>query len=235
MPVLKVLLFNGRTLLNKQKKINTMSTQQLKTTKNNNAFSKYTLMVLFTLTSILTGYYLITRAFPFLIISEENYGPYFFRRAYWVFAHVIFGILATLIGPFQFIPQFRNKYLAVHRKLGQVYIFATVLGGLSSMYLATTSTVNLTYSSGLFTLGFFWVAAALMALVAIKNGKVELHKEWMIRSYILTSGFVIARLFVDVLVSLEIASRIEALTLMNWAGWVIPLFLAELIIQGRKI
>ncbi len=173
-----------------------------------------------------------------LIVTEENYGTYFFPRAIWLFPHIVLGIIATIIGPFQFISKIRNKYLKVHRQLGRVYIFSTILSGISGisgMYLAVTSDVNLPYAVGLFVLGFAWSVSAIMAFVSIKNKKIELHKDWMIRSYVITLAFVSFRFLEDILVALKIGSPEEVLVLASWASWAIPLFIAEIFIQGLKI
>ena len=197
--------------------------------------TQYPIIVLSILTGILICYYVITRAFPMLIPTEEVYGPYFFSRVFWVFPHIVLGIIATIIGPFQFIPKIRNKYLKIHRQLGRVYIISTVLSGISGMYMAITSDVNLPYAVGLFMLGVTWVTSSTLAFVSIKNKKVDLHKDWMIRSYVITFAFVSFRFVEDILMALEIGTRVDVLTLMSWACWAIPLFIAEVFIQGRKI
>ena len=196
---------------------------------------KYSIIVLLTLTCLLICYYVISRAIPMLLVSEENYGTYYYPRAIWLFPHIVLGIIATVIGPFQFIPKLRNSRLKLHKKLGQVYVVCVILSGMSGMYLATTSDVNLAYSVGLFGLGFTWSISAIMAYVSVKNKKIELHKDWMIRSYVITLAFVTFRLGEDILAALEIGSREDVLVLMSWASWAVPLFIAEVFIQGSKI
>lgn len=203
--------------------------------KKTNTKTQYSIIVLSILTGILICYYVITRAFPMLIPTEEVYGSYYFSRVFWVFPHIVLGIVATIIGPFQFIAKIRNKYLKTHRQLGRVYIISTVLSGISGMYMATTSGVNLPYAVGLFMLGVAWSTSSIMAFISIKNRKVDLHKDWMIRSYLITFAFVSFRFVEDILMSLKIGSYIEVLTLMSWASWAIPLFIAEVFIQGKKI
>lgn len=202
---------------------------------NNNTISKYTLIALSVLTGILICYYVITRAFPMLIPTEEVYGSYYFTRVFWVFPHIVLGIVATIIGPFQFIPAIRNKYLKIHRKLGRIYIISTVLSGISGMYMAATSDVNLPYAVGLFMLGVAWSTSSIMAFISIKNKKIDLHKDWMIRSYVITFAFVTFRFVKDILQALEIGTNQELNVLMSWACWAIPLFIAEVIIQGNKM
>tara|TARA_R110002111_G_scaffold18_3_gene172 strand:+ start:38149 stop:38778 length:630 start_codon:yes stop_codon:yes gene_type:complete len=203
--------------------------------KQNNTIGKYSIIVLVVLTSLLVCYYVISRAFPMLIPTEEVYGSYYFPRVFWVFPHIVLGIVATIIGPFQFIPKIRNKYLKTHRQLGRVYIISTVLSGISGMYMAATSDVNLPYAVGLFMLGVAWSTSSIMAFISIKNRKIDLHKEWMIRSYVLTLAFVTFRFIYDIIRSFDIGTWEEVQVLMSWACWAIPLFITEVFIQGRKI
>lgn len=209
--------------------------EKLMNVKTANTKNHYLLKVLSVLVGIVTCYYLISNAFPKLIPTEEAYGSYYFSRVFWVFPHVVLGIVATVVGPFQFIPKIRNTYLKFHRQLGRVYIITTVLAGISGMYMAATSDVNLTYMVGLFMLGFAWVTTSLMALISIKNRKVDLHKEWMIRSYIVTLAFTTYRFGDDILSALEVGTGNDIAALMSWACWAIPLFIGELFIQGNKI
>jgi len=212
-----------------------MATFDLEHAKKYYRMNRYVMATLSVIALLLVVYYVVTSAFPYFIVTEESYGAYFFPRALWLLPHIIFSMAAILIGPIQFIPQIRNKYLKLHRRLGRIYIVSVVLGGILGMYLAITSGVNLPYAVGLFFLGFTWVISAIMALLSIKNKKIELHKEWMVRSYIITFAFVTFRFVEDILMALEVGSRMEVLVLVSWASWVIPLFIGEVIIQGMKI
>lgn len=203
--------------------------------KQNSTIGKYSIIVSVVLTSLLVCYYVISRAFPMLIPTEAVYGSYYFPRVYWVFPHIALGIIATIIGPFQFIPKIRNKYLKTHRQLGRVYIISTVLSGISGMYMAITSDVNLPYAVGLFMLGIAWSTSSIMAFISIKNRKIDLHKDWMIRSYVITLAFVTFRFVYDIIRSFDIGTWEEVQVLMSWACWAIPLFIAEVFIQGRKL
>jgi len=212
-----------------------MATFNLEHAKKYYRVNQYVMATLSVIALLLVGYYVVTRAFPMLVVTEENYGSYFFPRAVWLFPHIVLSIVAILIGPLQFIPKIRNKYLKTHRRLGRIYIISVVLGGISGMVLAVTSGVNLPYAVGLFGLGFTWATSSIMAFLAIKNRKVAQHKEWMIRSYIITFAFVTFRFVEDILVALEIGSQVEILVLMSWVSWAVPLFIGEMVIQGLKI
>ncbi len=81
-----------------------------------------------------------------------------------------------------------------------------------------------------------WVCAAAMAWRAASNRRFDSHREWMIRSFVLTWTFVFCRL----------AQRgdlfpwlgAEGVTAGVWLYWVGPLFLCEVALQwgrGRRL
>ena len=47
------------------------------------------------------------------------------------YTHVIFGVIALITGPWQFISSFRNRYLVFHRNLGKIYVLACLLAGIA--------------------------------------------------------------------------------------------------------
>ncbi|MBO6793045.1 MAG: DUF2306 domain-containing protein [Balneolaceae bacterium] len=197
---------------------------------------KNLLNILYILILIIGAYYVLTRAFSMVVPSQESYGDYYFSRVNVLLPHIILGIIAIIIGPFQFIPSFRNKNIHRHRLLGRIYLVCVVLGGITGMYLALTSQVNLGYKFGLMAMSFFWASTGLMAFFSIKKRKIELHKEWMLRSYTITfTAFVFTRLIIDVLQPLEIAEPVDIFALSVWSSWVIPLLILEMVIQGKKM
>jgi uncharacterized membrane protein len=192
-----------------------------------------TLLVLIIAPVIL--YYLWTRGFVYFKYAKEVYTDYFWFRAPWLLVHIICGIVATLIGPFQFIPRLREKYPVLHRNMGKTYLGAVTLSTFVSFYLVTTAQLGVAYAVGLAMLGVVWLGSAAMAYFAIRNGNVVMHKEWMIKSYVLTLSFIGFRLVEDILTNMNIGSFVERKVLMAWACWAIPLFITEVILQTRKM
>ena len=72
---------------------------------------------------------------------------------------------------------------------------AVVIGALGGYYLAFTQTdFGLAYASGLVMLATAWLITTGMAYLAITRGLIQLHREWMIRSAVVTMAFVFFRL-----------------------------------------
>jgi uncharacterized membrane protein YozB (DUF420 family) len=91
------------------------------------------------------------------------------------------------------------------------------------------------YAAGLFALSMAWLLTSSLAFFAIKRRDFVQHKEWMIRSYVVTFSFVTFRLVTDVLAYFGIGEQMVNYTLMAWAAWALPLLMTEAVIQGRKI
>ena len=197
------------------------------------AISDFILKAVYIIAGVATLYFITTRALPYYNISyaKAEYGA----KAVFIIVHVTLGIAATVIGPFQFIDSFRNKNIKRHRLLGKIYLLCTIISACISWYLVLpqdNAHATLSYKAGLFFLGFAWIASAIMAYLSVKNKKIALHKEWMVRSYVITLAFVTYRLVQDLLVAMDFKGTND---MMAWASWAVPLFITEIILQGRKI
>ena len=183
---------------------------------------------------ILSVYFVWDKTPRYFVFTEQSYSPYFWPRHNWVFVHVVFGILALMIGPFQFVPAIRNRYLNVHRWMGRTYLTSTLIAGIAGLYMASTSQVNFTYKFGLISLALTWLTTGSLAYISIRNLNITQHREWMIRSYVVTFGFTAFRLL-DQLLTTAIPDQGDRLGLLSWICWTVPLLIAEVCIQSVKV
>lgn len=197
--------------------------------------SKNYRLILVVLLAPIIMYYLWTRGVIYFNYSSEVYSEYFWYRAPWLLVHVICGILATLIGPFQFIPAIRAKRPLLHRNLGKAYLTCIVISTFVSFYLVSTSRLGIVYDAGLTMLGIAWLGSSMMGYLAVRKRDLRIHKEWMIKSYVLTLSFVLFRFIEDLLAKADIGGFFERKTLMSWACWAIPLLITDVILQLKKL
>jgi hypothetical protein len=182
------------------------------------------------------GVYFVARYVPpYLVWSEVSYGPYFWPRAGYLLPHLVGGLVAIVIGPLQLWPRIRNRYPRFHRISGRVYLGAIVVGSLAGIALALTSGVNAIYATGLLGLAAVWLLTGGMAFAAIRRRNIVQHKQWMIRSYVVTFAFVSFRIIDDTLGYLGIGERADNVAILAWACWAVPLVVTEAAIQGRQI
>ena len=147
--------------------------------------------------------------------------------------HVAGGILALLLGPWQFWGGLRNRYLSLHRWLGRLYLLAILFGGVAGLYLAVMAFGGLPAQFGFSSLDVLWLATATMAYLRVRQGDLDAHREWMIRNYALTFAAVTLRLWIPLLLSTGLAFEM-AYPIIAWLCWVPNLLAAELYIGSAR-
>ncbi|WP_310379813.1 DUF2306 domain-containing protein [Flavobacterium sp.] len=191
----------------------------------------------FTLFLILfAGKFIIKDALPYFGFEQETFGHYWdFKWA--LIGHISCGLLALVLGPFQFWKAFRNKYLTVHRWSGRIYLTAILIGTLSSTSLAWTSSiqVNFAWAFGLQGLAFAWITTASMAYISVRRKHIQQHKEWMIRSYVVTFAFVTFRWLNELTIVKNLMPEfVERGPTVIWFCWTIPLLITEIVLSWNK-
>ena len=170
---------------------------------------------------------------PYILMDQDKIGR-FEGREFWIITHVAMGIIALLVGPVQFWLGWKSKFVS-HKKVGLIYLIAILFSSIASFYLAVTTEVSWVFGMGLGGLGVAWVLTTGVAFLAIRKRKIELHREWMTRSYVVTMGFVFFRFFVGITSAMEIGTLFQRLEAASWFCWAFPLLFAEIIIQRKKI
>jgi uncharacterized membrane protein len=175
--------------------------------------------------------FVLQNALGYLHWDAARYGRYWPVRQ-WMLLHVVGGMVALLCGPLQLWSGLRGTAGRWHRWRGRLYATGVLAGCAGAFWIALTRPAFPGLGVALTALGAAWLATTLVAVVAIKRGDVEQHKQWMIRSYVVTFAFVTFRFWFDlpVLTSLSVPDRYAAI---GWLCWVAPLMVTELILQAR--
>jgi hypothetical protein len=173
-------------------------------------------------------------AMPYLLRMDEAQFRQYWPMRGWLLLHISMGMVALLAGPVQLWLGLKDRYPKVHKNLGFVYMAAIVLGATAAYYLAFHTSGGLVFGSGLAGLATAWLATTGMAFLAIQRHLYEQHKEWMIRSYVVTFAFVTFRAFQAVLARRGV-SLVDSIGIAAWFCWAVPLFVNEVVLQGRKI
>ena len=151
-------------------------------------------------------YFARAYALRYFHVDAATYGPYWWARVHWLLPHVAAGMLALFLGPLQFWTAFRRRYARIHRWSGRAYLAAVGAGAVMAAGMIVRAGTGLIFAWGLAGLAVAWVATSGLALVAIRRGNVPQHREWMVRSYVVTFGFVTFRLLLEALNALEIGA-----------------------------
>ncbi|WP_462249364.1 DUF2306 domain-containing protein [Ferruginibacter sp.] len=156
---------------------------------------KYILLPFFWLAIIaLSVYFFVTNVgIYFTGFRSRIFGTSIFNNQLWVILHLIGGSFALLLGPTQFWPALRNKYLKFHRLAGKLYMLGILLIGISAARLSLISTC-VPCRISLFLLALFAVLSTWFAWKAIKARNIKVHRQMIVRSYVCVLAFIAVRI-----------------------------------------
>ena len=143
---------------------------------------------------------------------------------------MIGGTIMLFIGAANLYVGTSNKYFQYHKLLGRLYLIGGTAGVifvvavlLSTAHKDESGSIFTNMTISLLTLAAAWLVCSAMAYRAVRNGKYGLHRDWIIRSYVLAWSFVFCRL----------ASRVPEVGDLGggqafvWLSWVGPLLICE--------
>src|SRR5688572_10535064 len=191
-------------------------------------------IAVFGLPTIIALWFFYGFALKYLTPEPDRYGIYWERHE-WLYAHVLAGVLALLLGPAQLWLGLNRRTTNFHRTMGVLYVMAVGVGGAAAYYLAAHNDFSWVFGLGLASMATVWILSTALATIAICLRKVDQHREWMVRSYTVTFGFVTFRVIYEMLDAMEFGTMVERMTASSWLAWALPLFVMEGLMQGRKI
>lgn len=191
-------------------------------------------LVIVSLTALVAIGFFASFALPYLAQDPRVLTRYGSRQA-WLLVHIGAGTVALLTGPVQLWLGLSNRVVTLHRRLGLAYVASVAVGAVAAFYLAAHTTLGWVFGAGLTGLGVAWVVTTTLAVAAIRRQMIEQHKDWMIRSYVVTFAFVSFRAFWGLLQAAGIGTQAEQLAASSWFCWAGPLLVVEAVLQGRRI
>lgn len=108
----------------------------------------------------------------------------FTRHRLLTMVHIIPGLVFVVIGPFQFVRSLRNRRSGLHRWMGRVFLLSGLVIGSTALLMSPQMAIggaNETAATMLFAVVFLF--ALCKAFLSIRQGRVALHREWMIRAF----------------------------------------------------
>ena len=166
----------------------------------------------------------------YLKMTPQAMGKYFPQR-WFLIAHITAGGGALITGIVQFWPKLRNYSWKLHRTLGYLYLLSILVSSISALVLAFTTaySINWGYAFTLQIWASVWISASFIAFYTALKKQFKLHKEWMIRSYIVTVAFLISGFAYKIPFVQQLGSFEEVAVPLFWMGWAVPLYTYEVI------
>ena len=186
------------------------------------------------LAGVAAAAFFATAALPYLMLDPTVLTRYGARQG-WLLVHIAGGAVALLTGPVQLWLGVSGRTAGVHRRLGLVYVTSVGVSSLAAFYLSTHTPFGVVFGAGLTGLGVAWILTTALAVAAVRRGLIEQHREWMVRSYVVTFAFVTFRAVWLGLQAAGVGTLQEQLALSAWFCWAVPLLVTEAVLQGRRI
>jgi hypothetical protein len=153
----------------------------------------------------------------------------------WLLMHMTGGMVALLTGPWQFWTGFRARYIRLHRWTGRIFLCAVAIGSVGAFRMAIGTTFGWAFGFSLIGLAVAWVSTAGTAYYAILKRRIQIHKEWMVRAYVVTFAFVTFRLLNEYGPTSHLQPDNDRAITIGWACWALPLLVTEVILQLRHM
>ncbi|HEY3505998.1 MAG TPA: DUF2306 domain-containing protein [Actinocatenispora sp.] len=160
-------------------------------------------------------------------------------------AHVVFGGLALLLGPWQFARWLRTRHPSAHRAIGWTTTTCIVAASAAALVVAPFNTAGMVGFFGFGALAVLWAYGTVRAVRAARRREYAVHQAWMIRSFALTYAAVTLRLWLILLILVQVpflsgadvgqVAQANAYPAVPFLAWLPNLVVAELMIRRRGL
>lgn len=182
---------------------------------------KYVLLALLTLMYI----YVLWNNERFLIDGKDPEWQHIESFKWVLLPHGLAAACALFLGPLQFSDRLRKRFAKAHRILGRFYVAGVIVGAPLGIYIEyfeerlgdpRSFTIATIADAGV------WILATAIAMVCILQGKVQLHRQWMTRS------FACAIIFLEVRTIAGVFNQFQNIETIVWFCVVAAFPLADL-------
>jgi uncharacterized membrane protein len=178
--------------------------------------------------------YVLVHDESFLINPKDAEWPHIHPFRWYLLPHGIAGACALLLGPMQFSDGLRRKFALLHRVVGRIYVGGVLIAapmGFYIQYFEERFGAPRSFSAAAASQMIAWITCTLVALVLIRQGKVDAHRRWMTRSFSVALVFLEVRLVLGV-TGWDAAGKFSEAVV--WGCNVFALLAADLVLQCQE-
>jgi uncharacterized membrane protein len=160
----------------------------------------------------------------------RGFNDRYYANPYLTLAHVTTGFLFMTLGPLQFVPAIRNRWMGFHRWCGRVFLLASLVGLVTAVAFVPLLPVWGSFSTrvGVIVASTLFAISLVQGYRNILRRNIAKHREWMIRLFAIGLGISTFRVLIPLLMLPPIAvSFNEAWDTVVWLGFVINIGVAE--------
>jgi len=134
--------------------------------------------------------------------------------------HVIGATAALLAGPLQFVPLIRKRWPGFHRATGRTYVLGCALGAPAGFVLALGTSAGPVAGMAFAVSALLWPLFTWLGVRAVLEGRLDDHRDWMLRSYAVLAGAITLRLMLPaaLMSGYEFYPAYRAIAWLNWSA-----------------
>jgi hypothetical protein len=117
----------------------------------------------------------------------------FAAKAGLTLVHIVPSLLFVILVPVQFVPSLRRRYPSLHRLTGRVVMSLGLAIGISALWLSADPIGGIVEAAATTFFGCFFLFSLGRAWWHIRNGWVDLHREWVTRMVAIALGVATTR------------------------------------------
>jgi len=147
-------------------------------------------------------------------------------RFWMIWLHLAFGVVPLLLGAVQLMAGFQFKRPALHCLIGHIYCACIIVNGSAAILLGLNSQLPL-FGYALLLLDVVWWLITATAIYHIRRRQILRHRQWMIRSFLVTNAFIIFRLMIPLALLLPVSTVEVKFAIVVTIAWVVPLLIYQ--------
>jgi uncharacterized membrane protein len=180
--------------------------------------------------------YVLRHNESFLIHPGDPVWHHYQSFKWYLLPHGIAGACALLLGPMQFSDRLRQRYAKLHRVVGRIYVAGVFLAGPLGFYIQffqerMGSTRSFSLAAAVDAV--LWMTTTGIAFAFILAGKVQQHRQWMVRSFAVAVVFLEVRVVGGVTGWENLGDR--AIETIVWSCLAFSLLAADIVLQWQEL
>ena len=177
--------------------------------------------------------FLVRDSLKYLEWSETVYRRFWPQRI-GLATHVFAASLAYIIAPLQFSTRLRKRWPTIHRRIGWTYVVCALVSAPVSFHLSFHSSCAMCTPPFALWSVLFLIVTAIALLMAVRR-RFDVHRQFMIRSWVLMNGFVLVRLDTYLEFPLPTGAGVDRPAMLIWVVWVVPILLTEMFLSWSPL
>ncbi|HEY6371294.1 MAG TPA: DUF2306 domain-containing protein [Candidatus Sulfotelmatobacter sp.] len=180
--------------------------------------------------------YVIPHDESFLVHPRDPLWQHYEPFKWWLLPHGIAGACALLLGPMQFSDRLRHRFRQLHRVIGRIYVAGVCVAaplGFYIQYFQERMGEPRSFSIAGAADAALWMTTTGIARVFILKGRVQEHRQWMPRSFVVALVFLEGRVIGGVTGWENLGT--QANETIVWACLAFSILSADLVLQWQQL